>query len=381
MADEKEKQKQWATHAVWGNTGAKAAAPAKKPSPEEEIRDGVDYIQTVAGDLHTAIGLYFSFLESGLRNFETAMMDARFDKLEEKDNSEIISKALEVFVDIVFPEEKLAEVVAEKAAAALKEIAKAIAALSQVKGASGASTYHEFVVETIENASAKVQEQVKEIEGSRDKLKKAYQEAANANIAQGRLVLETFKAFQTNVTNSLKGWDPKKFEQLFAAEFAGRKGDTRQSTFRSYATGTLYFIVVMQRTPSGNGFTYEELSGPTWEKWTLVTKGSSKDAAGAAEALMESSPDKLPWKMNLPRRVKLELREKSNEGSRIASAWLIFNPGNTSEKFDAWEDLDNGYYGQTQNPLAELREAWSHLTVRAPAQGSQELDSNTKAPQ
>ena len=336
----------------------------------------------VAGGLIADIGRVFTALQTGLAHFESAMQDARFDKLEEKDSSELISKALEVFVGIVFPEEKLAEITSEKVADALKEIAKALAALSQVKGPAGTSTYHEFVIETSENAAARVEEQVREIEASRDKLGKAFEETADANIEQGRVVLQAFEAFRTDVANSLKGWDsPKKFEQIFATKFAAKKGDTGQSTFRTYAAGTLYFIVVMQRTPSGSGFTYEELSGPTWEKWTLVTKGSSKDAAGAAEALMESSPDKLPWKMNLPRRVKLELREKSNEGSRIASAWLIFNPGNTSEKFDAWEDLDNGYYGQTQNPLAELREAWSHLTVRAPAQGSQELDSDTKAPQ
>src|SRR5207302_6550457 len=106
---------------------AKPASTAKKLSPKEierEITDGQIYIVKIAGDLIAEVQLFFTSLTSGLSHFEGAMVDARFDKLEEKDNSELISKALEIFVGVVFPEEMIAELVAKKAAEALKEIAK-----------------------------------------------------------------------------------------------------------------------------------------------------------------------------------------------------------------------------------------------------------------
>lgn len=374
----------------------------RKDSLRGEMASGIQLIDKQVALMSLAVDTFFDAYEKGLTAFGWAMLDAEMDETEASTAADIVFKIFLTIAAAAFPEAKLAEKLVEKlvarvgdgvgkqlgekAVSSIKEVT--IGALEKgrdyVKGAPkpSARTFREFA-KGLSDASVANQAAMKEavLHGG-ESVKDAFRQMATATGttdgpagAYANLMVSAGQSFTQRLKASS---DPNKLEEVFATEFAGKSGQTPKrgsilDTTRD--AGTLYFEIttVTDMRAAKPEFS---LGDDTDEKWKLVMLGDKRDAQGAARALKESA--KLPWKIALPRKVRIDVYNEVNKRDRqMCGGWLVFGKDNSGLTPDKIEDIRRYDGGEIfKRPEDWLLLAWRDKTVQAAAVANTDIEGS-----
>lgn len=372
----------------------------RKDSLRGDIGAGVQKIDHQVSFMTEAVDHFFDAYKQGLISFGWAMLDAEMDDKEAATAVDIAFKIFLALAGAAFPEVDLAkslgkkliaqigeggEKLGEKAASSIKEITMDVLekGRDRVKGAPTPSVrvFRDFA-KALGDASVadKSAMRVSVLQGGKSVKEAFSQMATAAGTTEGPaayFIQLMLTASQTFIDRLKASSDANKLEGVFATEFAGKAGQTPKRTSVLDSTrdaGTLYFEITTVTDMRAAKPTFT-LGDDTDEKWKLVMLGDKRDAEGAARALKESV--KVPWKIELPRKVRLDVYNKVNKRDHnMCGGWLVFNKGNTSANPNSVEGVTGSYGGWDtgRKPQDWLMLAWSHVTIQAAAIANEDLE-------
>lgn len=385
----------WLGWAGWGYAAvAEPAAASASASDLAEVKFDGNVTKKV-GQMSTAISYYFTQYNSGLSKLETRIVAAKLAEDESSMGLNILLKVFEVFIDLGFPEVKIAAMLtklgqnaksAEKVVEAMKTITMAAADVASDAAKDAAKsdsemTYADFINQCRDSGSAKMKLMDDALRDSSDSLDAGFKELAEKGGGKAAQdMFDFFAATSDLFYNKLMSVSANSFEEMFSLEFASTKqGKAGQVTFKDpYSgkeivaekgidSGTLVFWLYLVRKP---GTKYDWLAVKPGEftsaHWKYISTGNKKEIQGIADALQESAGGK-PWNIKRPKEVRLYLFEDPDNIMNIAtrnadhSGKLNFNEsssltgppkevkGDSALLLAAWSDSRNNTYAVNNN--------------------------------